>query len=213
MVGRWNRTWRAGHCIICRPISLRIIGIDMNKRCNGCREWKPHAAFSKASRGSGDRFGLASKCKVCRLKMAMEWRDKNKERAIANQRRWLSNNSEKVKAYSKKWMTENPEWHAAISRKWRIANPGANTAKAARYRAAQKQAMPNWLTAIQHAQIQEFYEIAAARTTQTGINHHVDHIHALQGKNFRGLHVPWNLQVLTMSENASKKNHTMYPEG
>lgn len=71
-------------------------------------------------------------------------------------------------------------------------------------RAMKMNATPEWLTAIHLAQMQEFYDIAIARTTQTGIPYHVDHIHPLKGRNFRGLHVPWNLQVLTASENISK---------
>jgi hypothetical protein len=69
-----------------------------------------------------------------------------------------------------------------------------------------KNATPPWLTSIHYAQIQEMYDVAYAKSVQTGIKYHVDDIFPLNGNGFNGLHVPWNLQILTASENISKNN-------
>lgn len=100
----------------------------------------------------------------------------------------------------------NQEKHAANNRNWKRNNPSRNSFNQTAREALKKNAAPPWLSAIQLAQIQEFYDVAVAVSTQTGVAHQVDHIHPLKGATFNGLHVPWNLQVITASENASKKN-------
>lgn len=69
-------------------------------------------------------------------------------------------------------------------------------------------AMPPW---ADRAAIQAFYIEAHDRTRTTGINHSVDHKFPLHGKGFNGLHVPWNLQILTAAENSSKSNRLCLP--
>jgi 5-methylcytosine-specific restriction endonuclease McrA len=76
----------------------------------------------------------------------------------------------------------------------------------ARYLATKAQRTPKWLTAINFDQINMFYEAATSLTKELGIKMEVDHIIPLFGENVSGLHVPWNLQVLTKSDNARKGN-------
>ena len=76
----------------------------------------------------------------------------------------------------------------------------------AKRRAAKLQATPPWLTAGHIAAMQAKFEEAARLTADTGIEHHVDHIVPLQGRGVRGLHVPWNLQVIPASVNLKKHN-------
>ena len=104
---------------------------------------------------------------------------------------------------------QDPEYKAKKSqqgKEWFKNNAGIAKAKRARRRASMSNSTPNWLTDIQKAQIAEFYEIATALETQTGIKHHVDHIVPLKANCISGLHVPWNLQILTANENLSKGN-------
>jgi len=83
------------------------------------------------------------------------------------------------------------------------ANPEVGAAKTARYRSAKLQ---RDFSQGREDEVKAVYAEARRLTEETGIQHHVDHIVPLQGEKVSGLHVPWNLQILTASENCSKSN-------
>jgi hypothetical protein len=136
----------------------------------------------------------------------------NPEALRAYQRAYNSVNAEKIKAYKRDWQLINVERIAArmraysfrnaeklkeYYREWCASNRGSINAQGAKRRTAKLQATPPW---VNLEAIKAVYIEAAAR----GL--HVDHIIPLQGRTVCGLHVPWNLQLLTQSENSRKKN-------
>jgi Na+-translocating ferredoxin:NAD+ oxidoreductase RnfC subunit len=96
---------------------------------------------------------------------------------------------EEQRKYKKVWKTKNKAWVAAnvASRKRHI-----------------RQATPKWLTEAQKIQIRSFYEEAERLKSETGVDYEVDHIVPLRGGIVSGLHVPWNLRVITAAENQLK---------
>lgn len=67
-------------------------------------------------------------------------------------------------------------------------------------------ATPHWLTEAQFKTIRSIYEQAISLTKATGVQYVVDHIIPLQHDAVCGLHVPWNLRVITRAENGLKSN-------
>ena len=69
-----------------------------------------------------------------------------------------------------------------------------------------RDATPKWLTDTQKMEIRLKYRLAIELSRATGERHAVDHIIPLHGESVCGLHVPWNLQVLTQKDNLTKYN-------
>jgi hypothetical protein len=214
-------------CNVDKPLDEFQIDKRRNKHYGTCRKCRVKAQNDR-------RLANIDESRKKTREYLREWRIKNPEKAHAADKRYSDKNKEKRNAYAKQYRKDNPEKIKALAKEWAKANPekirayGQKAVKAwlernpeyssnfykankeryvaarARRRAAQESATPSWLTAIDKAMIQEMYDVSEARYIQTGIKHHVDHIVPINGKGVAGMHVPWNLQVITAHDNLSK---------
>lgn len=128
------------------------------------------------------------------------------------------NQREDVKERKSDWYQENREQviHAAATRPahvrreyqeaWKERNLVWVRADTKARRRKHRQATPTWITRVQKSQIRELYKIAITMTQTTGEQYVVDHIYPLRSEIVCGLHVPWNLRVVTRDENLRKSN-------
>ncbi len=119
---------------------------------------------------------------------------------------WREGRKDIVAEYDKARYQAAPELHKARSNKWKSENKDKVNSRESAKRAKKKQRTPNWLTEEDFELIESFYTEAQRRIQATDVKYEVDHIVPLLGKNVSGLHVPWNLQVLTEKENRTKRN-------
>lgn len=107
----------------------------------------------------------------------------------------------------RQWQKENveryKEYQTDYQKRYRENKPYMHRARWAKRYAAKLQATPAW---ADDRYIRLFYEMAAADTILTGIEHQVDHIVPLQSDIVCGLHWEQNLQVLPAADNLSKSN-------
>lgn len=145
-----------------------------------------------------ERFCSTKICVSCNRINAKEYKIKKpftedkKKYHVLMAAKWAENNKEKIREhwrkYSKKRLKEKPYISAIKS---------AKRATAKLYRT------PVWADITK---IKEVYIEASKLKKETGVFYEVDHIIPLQGKNISGLHVHYNLQIITRRENAIKNN-------
>ena len=164
-------------------------------------------------------------CLYCRRLQSRKHHNANKEKNNAKHREWMIANREQVRLKEAEYWAKNKDKKAAKGKRyyekhkdrllaesaiWRKANPGKCRAQSKLGKARRANRVPPWLTKEHKRQIRRFYNMAQELTEKTGIVHSVDHIHPLNGKLLSGLHVPWNLQVMTLADNVAKGNKWPY---
>ena len=147
-------------------------------------------------------------CCACRKE---DWKKENDRRATLpkseaareSARRYYEKNKELVKARA---MARTPE----EKRRWKKTHKERNkdyynTLTSLRKR-RHRHATPPWLSYTQKQNIKALYMQAITMSNITGERYVVDHIVPLINEAVCGLHVPWNLRVITQEENLKKSN-------
>lgn len=137
---------------------------------------------------------------------------------VDNDKRKGKPKSEAAKAAGKRYYEKNREHVIARAAgrpkeeqrrykdKYKFANPDLYRELTSLRRKRHKNATPPWITHQQKMQIRELYRHARQLTKATGERYVVDHIIPLISEEVCGLHVPWNLRVITQDENLKKSN-------
>lgn len=185
-----------------------------SKQCSKCGEIK---IFDLFANDKHTKDGKTPCCRDCRIEATNRWRKSNLEKdkayrqseagrlnACRGSKKYRTLHPDRYKEqsrkYSKKYYEANKDKWPAARKKWQDNNSEKQSALwrfyTAKRRANILQATPIWVN------MDEIFEIYKS----CPINHHVDHIVPIKGKLVSGLHVPWNLQILSASENIRKSN-------
>lgn len=172
----------------------------MKKFCIKCNEEKELLEFHVAKRNTD---GFEGKCKSCKSLYRKSQYLKNRDKELAINQKWKYQNKDRYDEICREWYFNNKEYHNSLTRKYYQENKSLYRAKDAKYRASKLQATPLWADL---EQIKRVYKACAKISERTGVEHHVDHIIPLQGKNVCGLHVEKNLAIISAKANLEKSN-------
>lgn len=180
------------------------------KICSKCSIEKPFTDFAKDSK---NKSGLRAYCKSCCKIMRDKYYAENNEKVKEINRKWKINNTKRnkeINATNRLIFRSNPANASTIKKykkTYREKYPEKSYADKQKRRAMQKRAYPKF---ADKQILEKIYKYAKQLNNQ-GFNIHVDHIVPLSGRTVSGLHVEWNLQIISAKENLTKNNALLDP--
>lgn len=128
----------------------------------------------------------------------------NKREAVKDAKHdwYLENRAQVMAAANTRPAHVKREYQAA----WKDRNKTWVRADTKARRRKHREATPPWLSRKQKSEIRQMYQVAITLTQTTGEQYVVDHIVPLRSDVVCGLHVAWNLRVITQEENLKKSN-------
>lgn len=204
-------------CQACRNKNKRSLSypiVEHDKECSECTTVKPYTEFNRDTKSQD---GLSGKCKYCVNTKKREDNQKNQDRISTVRKNYRDNNPEKIKEHRKQHYKNRREHIIDRVKKYTIAN------KEIKHEYAKRHYLENSHIYKFHArkrttqlgegincmfldELKSIYQKAQDLSKKTDVQYQVDHIIPLTHNDICGLHVPWNIQILTESENRSKKN-------
>jgi len=163
------------------------------KTCNRCKLTKSLVSFTK---DKSQKDGLDRRCIECK---AANYAKIDKEKRSVWRKEYYENNKEHELVLSAIYKSDNAQYYKDYISAYYKKFPEKGAAKTAKYRATKLHATPLWISEEQLEEMLLIYQNCPK-------GFHVDHIIPLQGKEVKGLHVPWNLQYLPARENQRKSN-------
>ena len=117
-------------------------------------------------------------------------------------------NAESHDKSRKKYLKNNPEKRKESTKNYRQSHPHTVNALSSNRRAKEKKALPPWLSKKAYIKINAIFKERQKIQNETGTQYEVDHIMPIDCKTSKccGIHVPWNLEVITLTANRKKGN-------
>lgn len=152
----------------------------------------------------------SSRKEIIREYNAQAWPEyyaKNRDKILSKVREKRALNKDEVNSKRREYYHANKEKSSLKAKKWRDSNRCHIYAKnRVRKNKMLQQQMPSW---ADKSAMEVIYQQARRRSQIEGIQYHVDHIIPLNGDIVSGLHIEYNLQILTAKDNVVKKNSFM----